>query len=237
MPFFLRVVRWDEYQHYKHRDPPWIKLHRRLLMSETWVSADDASRVLAIACMMLAAGCDNRIPFNADYVKRAAYLNAAPDFSFLLKCGFAEIIDENGNLASNTLAQASTMLAQRREETEHIEQSQSREVSAALPKKAKRQPSARTRLSMTDLPQAWVDYAVELGRDPGSLFQAFTDHHTARGNTMADWYAAWRTWCRNDIRFNGGRRNGPEKSSSAERGRDLAKHLFEIGAKAATGKP
>jgi hypothetical protein len=27
----LRIKNWDSYQHYKHRTPPWIKLHRSLL--------------------------------------------------------------------------------------------------------------------------------------------------------------------------------------------------------------
>lgn len=29
----------------------------------------------------------------------------------------------------------------------------------------------------------------------------FRDHHTGRGNTMADWDAAWRTWIGNDGKF------------------------------------
>lgn len=31
--------------------------------------------------------------------------------------------------------------------------------------------------------------------------QAFVDYHRARGNLMADWDAAWRTWCNNSIKF------------------------------------
>lgn len=30
---------------------------------------------------------------------------------------------------------------------------------------------------------------------------AFVDHHRAKGNTFADWGAAWRTWVRNGVRF------------------------------------
>jgi hypothetical protein len=28
---YLRVKNWSEFQHYKDRNPPWIKLHRTLL--------------------------------------------------------------------------------------------------------------------------------------------------------------------------------------------------------------
>jgi uncharacterized protein YdaU (DUF1376 family) len=37
------------------------------------------------------------------------------------------------------------------------------------------------------------------------VFEHFRDHHTARGSVMKDWNAAWRTWCKNDLRFKGGR--------------------------------
>ena len=37
--------------------------------------------------------------------------------------------------------------------------------------------------------------------DAFAEFAQFTDHHRSRGNTMLDWDAAWRTWCRNAARF------------------------------------
>jgi hypothetical protein len=109
---FYRIKNWDKFQHYKDRSPPWIKLHRDLLSSETWVCLDDAGRVLAIASMMLAAATDNKIPDNPRYIRRVAYLDYDPDFAPLVECGFLEIIDENGV----ALADASTMLADARPE-------------------------------------------------------------------------------------------------------------------------
>ena len=45
--------------------------------------------------------------------------------------------------------------------------------------------------------------------DPDTEFAQFTDHHRSRGNTMLDWDAAWRNWCRNAARFNArGANNG-----------------------------
>ena len=35
------------------------------------------------------------------------------------------------------------------------------------------------------------------------VFDHFCDHHRAKGSTMLDWTAAWRTWCRNDKKFRG----------------------------------
>jgi hypothetical protein len=36
----------------------------------------------------------------------------------------------------------------------------------------------------------------------GGVFSQFCDYHRAKGNTMLDWNAAWRTWIRNDKKFN-----------------------------------
>jgi hypothetical protein len=94
----LRIKKWATYQHYKERNPPWIKLHRELLTSETWVSLSDASRVLAIALMLLAAGNDNQFEDSTQYkqyVKRVAYLDKLPDFEPLINCGFLEKVLAN----------------------------------------------------------------------------------------------------------------------------------------------
>lgn len=103
---FIRIINWNTYQHYRDRNPPWIKLHRDLLISETWADANDASRVLAIAIMLLAAATDNKIKFDKKYLKRVAYLNSEPNFDHLLKVGFVEIIDENSDNASKLQADA-----------------------------------------------------------------------------------------------------------------------------------
>lgn len=83
-----KVRGWDEFQHYKDRNPPWIKLHFSLLSSEDWVELDDASRVLAIACLLIASRHDGYVPDKPTYIQRVAYLNHKPDFKPLIDCGF-----------------------------------------------------------------------------------------------------------------------------------------------------
>jgi hypothetical protein len=105
-----RIRNWAEFQHYKDRNPPWIKLHFELLSSADWVMLDDASRVLAVACMLLASRSGGEIDGSEQglrYMKRVAYLNSSPDLSPLVQCGFLE-----------PLADASTMQADARPETE-----------------------------------------------------------------------------------------------------------------------
>jgi hypothetical protein len=107
----LIVKNWERFQHYKDRNPPWIKLHYEIMTSQDWVMLADASKLLAIVCMMIASRNEGRVPNNPHYVKRVAYLDKLPDFKPLIDCGFLEI----------SLADASGckhMLADARPETE-----------------------------------------------------------------------------------------------------------------------
>lgn len=89
-----RVKNWATFQHYRDRNPPWIKLHFSMLSSQDWVTLDDKARVLAIACMLIASRNEGKIPNNPAYIKRVAYLNTTPDFKPLIQCGFLEVDSE-----------------------------------------------------------------------------------------------------------------------------------------------
>lgn len=118
----FKVRNWEEYQHYKDRNPPWIKLHFALLTSEDWVLLDDASRVLAIACLLIASRNDGYVPCKPDYIKRVAYLNQEPDFNPLIECGFLD--PDSG--CKQALAGARPEERQSREETEAEEDAKSK---------------------------------------------------------------------------------------------------------------
>lgn len=121
MRYFV-IPNWGEYQHYRDRNPPWIKLHVAILSSETWVALDDASRVLAVACMVLASKNGGKVPADSAYVRRVAYLNSDPDFKPLINSGFLE--DPDGLLAdaSTMLADASVLQADARPEERREEE-------------------------------------------------------------------------------------------------------------------
>lgn len=89
----FRITNWDEYQHYKSgRNSPWVRLYRSMLNSEMWVSCDDASRLLAISCILL-AGKDGVISGNETHIRKAARLDKDVSFQPLLDCGFLAAID------------------------------------------------------------------------------------------------------------------------------------------------
>lgn len=96
---FLQIRNWAKFQHYKHRNPPWFKVHgSELMTSIDWVGTSDASRVLMVALWTLAAKTGNKIPLDKDYIKRVCYINGEVDFTQLLALQFIEIIDESGKV-------------------------------------------------------------------------------------------------------------------------------------------
>ena len=104
---YLKIKNWEKYQHYKDRNPPWIKLHYELMTSADWVMLADASKLLAVVCMMIASRNDGKVPNDPKYIKRVAYLDKMPNLTPLIDSGFL----------INLLADASTLQADARPET------------------------------------------------------------------------------------------------------------------------
>ncbi len=100
---------WAEFQHYKDRSPAWIKLHKRLLDDFEFQMLPVASRALAPMLWLLASEYDDgEIP--ADTRKIAFRLRMTLEdlslgFEPLVRRGFFEIIGEDGEDASTTLAE------------------------------------------------------------------------------------------------------------------------------------
>jgi hypothetical protein len=51
----IRPKNWNQFQHYKNRNPPWIKLHKSLLDNYEWFCLPLASRALAPCIWLLAS--------------------------------------------------------------------------------------------------------------------------------------------------------------------------------------
>lgn len=91
---------WAEFQHYKNRCPPWIKLYRKLLDDEEWHCLPDASKALAIMLWLLASEHENA-SINADHKALAFRLRTTPEkIRFALK----PLIDAGFFFASTMLA-------------------------------------------------------------------------------------------------------------------------------------
>jgi hypothetical protein len=149
-----RIKNWAKFQHYKDRNPPWIKLHVEILASEDWVMLDDASKLVMIVCMIVAAKFDGIVSDDAAYFRRVAYLNKTPNLKPLIECGFLQPLSDASG--------AEQMLADARPEKEA-------EQSRAEKEKIIDQPRA------SRFGEFWAVYPRKLGRGKAEkLFDGIT---------------------------------------------------------------
>ena len=126
----ISIVSWDEFQHYRDRDPPWIKLYRDILTSSPWLLGTDISRLVQIALILLAARYKNEIPYSPIILK-AAHLDCTKNqletsVLFLQSVEFIKIQGLNGK------ALASCYAEQSRAEQSRAEQSRAEQSRAEL---------------------------------------------------------------------------------------------------------
>ena len=98
---YISVRNWDRFQHYRKRNPPWIKLHTEILQNYHFTKLAESSRCHLLAIFVLAARCDNQIPADAGWIAQQISAQTPIDFKalshFLVGCE---------HLASNALASA-----------------------------------------------------------------------------------------------------------------------------------
>lgn len=197
----ISITNWAEFQHYKDRCPPWIKLHQEILTSRTWVCASADDRVLAVAIMLLASRHDNEIPLDLAYIQRAAYLPELPDLQYLQDVDFITV--NNGTLAdaSECLRNAST--------SPSLSSSKKKVSKSKSYKKRAKQIDAET------LPEDWAEYCKTKrpDLDPDTVFEDFRDYYLSHGKLMVDWKRTWQRWVRNE------RQQAKEPRTSAVRPR------------------
>lgn len=70
---YLKVCNWSEYQHYKDRNPPWIKLSTDIFQKYEISRLQDASKLLAICIITLASRYKDPkkglVPYDLDWIK------------------------------------------------------------------------------------------------------------------------------------------------------------------------
>jgi hypothetical protein len=90
-PKYLRVRNWDKFQHYKDRDPSWIKLYLAVLDDHMVDNLGDAKFGQLVKLWLYAARRGNSIPFdNASVGKRIGARGLR--LEFFIDAGFLEIV-------------------------------------------------------------------------------------------------------------------------------------------------
>lgn len=85
---YLKIRNWDKYQHYKDRNPPWVKLHSDILENYEFHQLSDSDRYHAIAIMLLASRTSNKIPYDNKWVASKISSTTKVDLDRLISVEF-----------------------------------------------------------------------------------------------------------------------------------------------------
>lgn len=89
---YLKIANWDKWQTYRkdRGQPPWIKIHRRLLRNPEWVSLTDAERGQLVVIWLLAADHDGVIPASPEIIQKLCFMSKIPNINKFIGLGFIE---------------------------------------------------------------------------------------------------------------------------------------------------
>ena len=82
------VKNWDEFQHYKDRNPPWIKLHNHLLDDYEFECLGDAAKGHLLCIWMLASRTKNEMPYDEKWITKKIGASTKVNLDSLIKSGF-----------------------------------------------------------------------------------------------------------------------------------------------------
>jgi hypothetical protein len=121
MKTMFSVKNWDEFQHYKDRNPPWIKLHNHLLDDYEFEMLGDAAKGHLLCIWMLASRTKNEMPFDDKWITKKIGASNKVNLEALVDAGFL-IVEHAASTSLHNETQLATVsvpsVEERRGETE-----------------------------------------------------------------------------------------------------------------------
>lgn len=105
-----QVKGWENFQHYKHRNPPWIRLYRSILDNRDFHETSPASAKMLVQFWILASENDGLLP-------------DAPAIAFRLRCKEKDVLDAFSELYKRgfiELQGASATIATRQQDASKV---------------------------------------------------------------------------------------------------------------------
>lgn len=88
LPQYVSIKNLEKYQHYTHRNPPWVKLHYSLLDDPAFLALDEVQQCRYIKLIMLASRQMNCISTDPEYLGRVMRVSEQVDVTPLIDAGF-----------------------------------------------------------------------------------------------------------------------------------------------------
>lgn len=113
---YISIKNWSKFQHYRTRNPPWIKLYNSLLDDYEFTSLAPESKLLLIHLWLLASRTDNLIPYDVQWIIDKTQLKQLLDFEPLIRAGLIVINDYDSTLIASCKHHAITSREEKRRE-------------------------------------------------------------------------------------------------------------------------
>jgi hypothetical protein len=204
MSAIIQVKNFERFQHYKHRNPPWIKFYNDLLDNYEFAGLPDASKAHLLAIWLLASRYNNEIPADPQWIARRINANEPVNLELLKELGFVVEIQRRSKLLAKRKQNA---LPETETETE-TEREIEKETPLRGVKKSRSPNGSRggqVEVFGRRLPEKWEPspedrvFAASLLLDVDAVLGEFRDYWKgvpgARGRKL-DWSATFRNRCR-----------------------------------------
>lgn len=110
MTEWIVIPKWDEFQHYKNRDPSWIKLHRSLASDPAWIGLSGHDRAVLVGLWLEYASSNCQVRLDTRSITRRLALRVTTaTIERLNHAGFIEVS------ASKPLAQCYSRVREEKE--------------------------------------------------------------------------------------------------------------------------
>ena len=224
MASYFRIRNFERFQHYKDRNPPWIKLYGALWRDRAFFRLPDAAKAHLIGLFALAARLENRIPDDPEWLAHELCASEPIDLGVLAASAFlirehqaspasagserpapASVSDSDPIFPISADESIAPTQANHQVSGDGAEQPRvchARAEAERSPERKGKRPETKWSPGFA-LDQDMRHFALELGIDPVSEFQAWRDDCAAHDRRYTDWRAAWRGRCRNALRFAG----------------------------------
>jgi len=227
---YLSVKNWQQFQHYKDRSPPWIKLHRDLLRDYDFICLQDASKMHLMLIWLLASQLDNKIPYDEKFIRNQIGIDSKVNLNDLINKGF--LIVDSGVLAD--CKQGAMLEAEAEAETE----TDSIRALTLAPQKdvEKNVKNKKSRITedwkpSVELAKAIADkegFTAEQVEDEAGRFVEYFTGPDAKNPRKIDWNRAFRNWCSQP--YCASRVSGPARRGGGSQGAVIQTEAFEKAA-------
>lgn len=90
MPNYLQVKNWQDFQHYKDREPKWIKVYRTLLMDYKFDQLTDQEFGQLVKIWLLASQLNNKLPSDPAWIQKKCSMSSKPNIDKYIQLDFLQ---------------------------------------------------------------------------------------------------------------------------------------------------